>query len=165
MAFNWTYTKLYVLLIEDKTWQSEGVTNNFLNLWAPKAAFFFCRWQQLNPRTPKEQITTTHHSETTPEQHSGGHTPMENMHADTVHTPAALFLDQTERLDGRWPPPNCEKQFDGGTSLWILIIERFTWAIRLIHRKDWWAAGSVSLPIPHNLISPTSVLSTHINAG
>ncbi len=68
-------TKMHVLFIEDTAWQTEGVTNNFLHLWAPKAAFLFCRWQQLNPRTIKEQITTTHHSETTPEQHSGGDTP------------------------------------------------------------------------------------------
>lgn len=102
---------MHVLFIEDTTWQTEGVTNNFLHLWLPNTAFLFCRWQQLNPRTIKEQITTTHHSETTPEQHCEGHTPMENMHADTVHTPTALFPDQKECLDSQCPPPNCEKQF------------------------------------------------------
>lgn len=90
---------------------------------------------------------------------------MENMHADTVHTPTALFLDQKEYLDGQCPPQNCEKQFGGDTSLRILIIERFTGAIGFINGKDWWAAGSVSLPILQNLISPTSMLPTHINAG
>lgn len=156
---------MQVLFIEHATWQTEGVTNNCLHLWAPKAAFLFCRWQQLNSRTTNEQITTTHHPETTPEQHSGGHTPLENRHADTVYTPTALFLDQKECLDGRCPSPNCEKQFGGDTSLRILIIERFTGAIGFIHGKDRWAAGSISLSILQNLISPTSMLPTHINAG
>lgn len=82
---------MHVLFIEDTTWQTEGVTNNFLHLWAPKAAFLFCRWQQLNPRTIKEQITTTHHSETTPEQHSGGHACRHSPHTNSpVPGPKAM---------------------------------------------------------------------------
>lgn len=135
-----------VLFIEDKTWQAEGATKNFLHLWAPKAVFFFSRWQQLSPRTPKEQITTTHYSETTPEHWAvqwrtysfGEHACRHGSHTD--HTQTALFLDQKERLNGRWSPLNCEKQFGGDTSLRLLIIERFTAAIGLIHRKDWRAA-------------------------
>lgn len=114
------------------------------------------------PRHPKNKlqlhIIPKLHLST--EQYSWGHTPLENMHADTVHTQTALFLDQKECLDGRWSPLNCEKQFGGDTSLRLLIIERFTAAIGLIHRKDWRAAGSVSLPILQSLIGPASSLLT-----
>lgn len=55
--------------------------------------------------------------------------------------PAVLSTDQSKEMPGcPIPPPNCEKQFGGDTSLWILIIERFTGAIGFIHGKDLWAA-------------------------